>query len=283
MKEMGRIFRPYRIDFGSMDLSMRYMRRSSSIVPKPVGVVGIIAPWNYPFGMPYSQTVMAITAGNAVLLKPSSHTPFSAMKIAEIMERAGAPKGLVQVVIGRGSEIGPAFTKCGLDKIIFTGGTEAGRKVMENACHRFTPVTLELGGKDPFMVLDDVDIARAVEGAAWGAFVNSGQTCCGVKRIYVQSGAYSEFTERLVERVRLLKQGWGWNDPEISMGPMISEEAVQEMEEWTRVAEADGGRCYAAAKGLRGSRATSSSPPSSPDCRRHRRWSRKRYSDRSCP
>jgi acyl-CoA reductase-like NAD-dependent aldehyde dehydrogenase len=248
LKEIGRIFRPHKIDFGGMGLSMRYMRRSSSIVPRPVGVVGIIAPWNYPFGMPYSQTVMAIAAGNGVLIKPSSHTPFSAMKIAEIIERAGAPDGLVQVVTGRGSEVGRAFTQCGLDKIIFTGGTEAGRKVMENACHRFTPVTLELGGKDPFLVLDDADIARAVEGAAWGAFVNSGQTCCGVKRIYVQSGAYPEFTERLVDRVLSLKQGWGWNDPEVSMGPMISEEAVHEMEEWTRVADADGGNVLCGGK-----------------------------------
>ena len=248
VREMERIFRPYKIDFGSMGLAMRYMKRSSYIVPKPIGVVGIIAPWNYPFGMPYSQAVMAIAAGNAVLLKPSSHTPFSAMKIVEILELAGTPHGLVQVVVGRGNEIGRAFTLSGVDRIIFTGGTEAGRKVMENACHRFTPVTLELGGKDPFVVMDDVDIARAVEAAAWGAFVNSGQTCCSVKRIYVQSGVYPEFGERLVKRVNSLKQGWGWDDPDVSIGPMISEEAVAEMEEWIRIAEADGGKVLCGGK-----------------------------------
>ncbi|HEY3419746.1 MAG TPA: aldehyde dehydrogenase family protein [Methanomassiliicoccales archaeon] len=248
MGEMKRIFRPYKIDFGSMGIAMRYLRRTSYIVPKPIGVVGIIAPWNYPFGMPYSQTVMAIAAGNAVLLKPSSHTPFSALKIAQILEQAGVPKGLVQVVVGRGEKIGQAFAWCGLDRIIFTGGKEAGRKVMENVCHRFTPVTLELGGKDPFLVMDDADIERAAEAASWGAFVNSGQTCCSVKRFYVQSGAYSEFTQCLVERVRSLKLGWGWEDPEVSVGPMISEEALVEMEEWVSIAEADGGRVLCGGK-----------------------------------
>jgi acyl-CoA reductase-like NAD-dependent aldehyde dehydrogenase len=240
--EMERIFRPYRISFGSMGMAMRYMRRSSFIVPRPIGVVGIISPWNYPFGMPYSQAVMAIAAGNAVMMKPSSHTPFSAMRIAEIIEQAGAPKGLVQVVVGRGNEIGTAFSNSRLDRIIFTGGGEAGRRVMENACNSYTPVTMELGGKDAFIVMDDADIGRAVEAAAWGSFVNTGQTCCGVKRIYVQSGAYTDFAERLVERVSSLKMGWGWDDPEVSIGPLIGQEAIGEMQEWIRIAEADGGR-----------------------------------------
>jgi succinate-semialdehyde dehydrogenase/glutarate-semialdehyde dehydrogenase len=248
LREMERIFRPTKIDFGSMGMAMRYLRRSSFIVPKPIGVVGIIAPWNYPFGMPYSQTVMAIAAGNAVLLKPSSHTPFSAGKIVEILEQAGAPKGLVQVVIGRGSSIGREFALSGLDRIIFTGGTEAGRKVMENACQRFTPVTMELGGKDPFLVMDDANVAKAAEAAAWGSFVNSGQTCCSVKRIYVQSGVYSEFTERLIDKARSLKQGWGWDDAEVSIGPLISEEAVLEMGEWVRIAIADGGKVLCGGK-----------------------------------
>ena len=242
IREMERIFRSSKIDFGGMDLAMRYTGRSSYIVPKPIGLVGIISPWNYPFGMPYSQTVMAIASGNAVLMKPSSHTPFSATKIVEILEKAGAPNGLVQVVIGRGNEIGQAFARAGLDRIVFTGGVEAGRKVMENACQRFTPITLELGGKDPFLVLDDADVARAAEAAAWGAFVNSGQTCCCVKRIYVQSGVYSEFTERLVNKTVSLKQGWGWADTDVSIGPMISGDAVKEMDEWVRIAEADDGR-----------------------------------------
>jgi acyl-CoA reductase-like NAD-dependent aldehyde dehydrogenase len=255
VSEMDRIFHPTRIDFGSMGTAMRYMRRSSFIVPKPIGVVGIIAPWNYPFGMPYSQTVMAIAAGNAVLLKPSSHTPFSALKIVEILEQAGAPRGLVQVVVGRGNGIGREFVQAGLDRIIFTGGTDAGRKVMENACQRFTPVTMELGGKDPFLVMDDANIARAAEAAAWGSFVNSGQTCCSVKRIYVQSGVYSEFTERFINKVRSLKQGWGWDDVDVSVGPLISEEAVGEMEEWVRIATADGGKVLCGGKrspGLKG-------------------------------
>ena len=255
MREMDRIFRHTWIDFGSMDLAMRYMRRSSYIVPKPVGVVGIIAPWNYPFGMTYSQTVMAIAAGNAVMLKPSSHTPFTAMKIVEILELAGVPKGLLQVVVGHGDGVGRAFVQSGVDRIIFTGGTEAGRKVMENACQRFTPVTMELGGKDPFIVMDDADVTKAAEAAAWGAFVNSGQTCCCVKRIYVQSGVYSEFTERMVNKVRSLKQGWGWDDPEVSVGPMINAEAVSEMEEWVRIAVADGGNVLCGGKrtpGLKG-------------------------------
>jgi succinate-semialdehyde dehydrogenase/glutarate-semialdehyde dehydrogenase len=191
--------------------------------------------------MTYSQTVMAIAAGNAVLLKPSSHTPFSAVKMVEILEQAGAPKGLVQLVIGRGNDIGRSFASAGVDRIIFTGGAEAGRKVMEDACQRFTPVTLELGGKDPFLIMADADLERAAEAAAWGAFVNSGQTCCSVKRIYVQSGVQAEFTERLLNRVGSLKQGWGWDDRDVSIGPLITEEAVREMEGWVRTAVADGG------------------------------------------
>jgi succinate-semialdehyde dehydrogenase/glutarate-semialdehyde dehydrogenase len=148
---------------------------------------------------------------------------------------------LVQVVIGRGNGVGQELVLSGLDRIIFTGGTDAGRKVMENACQRFTPVTMEMGGKDPFLVMNDADVARASEAAAWGSFVNSGQTCCSVKRIYVQKGVYSEFTERLIKKTLSLKQGWGWDDADISIGPLISEEAVVEMEEWVRTAIADGG------------------------------------------
>ena len=255
LHQMDRIFRPSRIDFGSMGLAMRYLKRSSYIAPRPIGVVGIIAPWNYPFGMTYSQTVMAVAAGNAVLLKPSSHTPFSSVKIVEILEQAGAPKGLVQVVVGRGGDIGWSFSQAGLDRIIFTGGAEAGRKVMENVSQRFTPVTMELGGKDPFLVLADADLERAAEAAAWGGFVNSGQTCCSVKRIYVQISVAKEFTESMLKNVRALKQGWGWDDPEVSVGPLINEGAVMEMEEWVRLAVEDGGTILCGgrkASGLKG-------------------------------
>ena len=203
----------YKIDFGSMGLSMRYLRRSSYIVPKPIGVVGIIAPWNYPFGMPYSQTVMAISRGE----RGSAQAVLAhSVQCDEDRRDLGAgrrPKGLVQVVIGRGNEIGRAFTRCGLDRIIFTGGAEAGRKVMENACQRFTPVTLELGGKDPFLVMDDADMARAVEGGRLGRVRQLRPDLLQRQEDIRSERGLFRVHRAVVERVRSLKQGWGWEDP----------------------------------------------------------------------
>ena len=173
---------------------------------------------------------MSVAAGNAVVLKPSSDTPFTGLKIQELFNLAGFPKGLVQTIPGSGSRIGNALLTSEVDKIIFTGSVETGKKVMELASQRLTPVTLELGGKDPFIVCEDADFNRAINAASWGSFLNCGQTCVGTKRIYVQSQIYERFLQAFKAKVETLKQGYGWDDPDISVGPLITERALNEME-----------------------------------------------------
>jgi len=224
------VLKKRKIKFKGMNFAMRMLGRSSYIKPKPVGVIGIISPWNFPFGIPFSQIVFAIAAGNAVILKPSSETVLTGLKIKDIFENVGFPEHLVQVVPGSGSRVGSSLVKSKVDRIIFTGSVAVGRKIMEMASQRLTPVTLELGGKSPMVVLEDADIKRAVKGAIWSSFVNAGQICAGVKRIYVQDKIYPQFLDLITQDVGKLKQGQGWDDPEITIGPLINEAAMKDME-----------------------------------------------------
>ncbi|TXT55050.1 MAG: Succinate-semialdehyde dehydrogenase (NAD(P)+) [Promethearchaeota archaeon] len=224
------VIKPYRIKFKGIRLPMIYMGRKSIIHPKPLGVIGIISPWNYPFGIPFSQLITSISVGNSVILKPSSETPLTGIKIQEIFENVGYPKDLIQVIPGSGSEIGSALVKSEVNRIIFTGSVSIGKKIMEMAAQNLVPVTLELGGKSPMVILNDADIERTVSGALWGSFVNAGQTCASVKRIYVQEKIYNEFIELFKEKTEKLKQGNGWDNPDIDVGPMINENALHDME-----------------------------------------------------
>ena len=146
------------MDFGPLSSMMRYMGRSSHLIPRPLGVIGIIAPWNYPLAIPYSQVMMSLAAGNGVLLKPSSHTPLTAVRMAEMFKEAGLPDGLLQLVIGSGSKVGEALATSGVDRIIFTGHADVGRRIMSLASQKLVPITLELGGKDAMIVLKDADL-----------------------------------------------------------------------------------------------------------------------------
>src|SRR5213595_1437190 len=157
------------------------MGRSSYEIYKPMGVVGIISPWNFPWATPLDEVVMALMAGNAVVLKPSELTPLTGLKIKDVFDRAGLADGLLQVVTGDGST-GAALVGSGVDKIMFTGSGAAGKRVAEAAAKYLTPVVLELGGKDPMVVLDDANVKNAARGAIWGAFANSGQACAAVER-----------------------------------------------------------------------------------------------------
>ncbi len=241
--QMGTLFRPKRLNLGRLDLAMRAMGRGSYLHARPLGVVGVITPWNYPFGLPYSQTIMALAAGNSVIIKPSSEAPMSAKWVERACLTCGLPEGLVQVLVGKGGKVGKALLASGVDRVVFTGSGEKGREVMTEAAQRLTPVTLELGGKDPFIVLEDADLERTVRGAVWGAFVNAGQTCAGVKRIYVQRKISERFTEAMAMQASRLKMGWGWDDPDVSMGPLISEKALREVETAVSLAMEQGARC----------------------------------------
>jgi NAD-dependent aldehyde dehydrogenases len=242
-----------KVDQGSMKLFTKFLKRRSFIRYRPLGVIGIISPYNFPFSIPFIEVVASVTAGNGVVLKPSSETPLSGELIGTLFRDSGFPEGLVKVIHGPG--VGGQLSKADVDKIIFTGSTHVGKEIMKSASERLVPVTLELGGKDAMIVLDDADLERTVKGAVWGSFVNAGQVCVGVKRIFVHSSVYEEFKERFVELTVSLKTGDGWNDPSVSVGPMINQCELERMEHICKNALEQGGKILTGGKrpeGLKG-------------------------------
>lgn len=192
---------------------------------RPLGVVGIINAWNYPFNLPASDGAEALLAGNAVLLKPDSQTPFTALLLAELLAEAGLPDGLFQVLPGSGAELGPALV-AGVDHLMFTGSTATGRKLAVACAERLIGFSGELGGKNPLLVLDDADLATAAAGTAHGAFANTGQVCVGIERAYVHTAVYDEFVDRLVARVGALRVGVGY-DWKLDVGSLSSAGQLQ--------------------------------------------------------
>lgn len=213
-----------KIDIGQYGM----MGRSSQIVFRPLGVIGIISPWNFPLATPAQEVVMALMAGNAVVLKPSELTPLIAIKIGELFSRAGLPAGVLEIVTGDGST-GAALIDARVDKIMFTGSVATGKRVAEAAAKYLTPVVLELGGKDPMIVLEDADIDNAARGAVWGAFANSGQACASVERCYVHEAIASKFIERVVAETKRLKQGLGTTES-IDVGAMSNQRQLEIVE-----------------------------------------------------
>ena len=203
-RRTARMLRPEKIDIGQYAL----MGRSSRILYQPLGVVGIISPWNFPWAIPLGEVVMALMAGNAVVLKPSELTPLVGVKIGEVFARADLPQGLLTVLTGDGTT-GAALVEAGADKIMFTGSVATGRRVAEAAARRLIPCVLELGGKDPFVVFEDANLEAAAQAAVWGAFANAGQACASVERCYVHEQIAEEFTARVVELTGALRQDAG--------------------------------------------------------------------------
>jgi succinate-semialdehyde dehydrogenase/glutarate-semialdehyde dehydrogenase len=220
-----KMLKPKRVRIGLYSL----LGRSSKIIYHPLGVVGIIPAWNYPFSIPLGEAVMAVMAGNTVVIKPSELTPFVGLKIGEIFAKAGAPDGLVQVVIGAG-ETGAALVDAAPDKIMFTGSVATGKKIAAAAAKNLTPVVFELGGKDPMIVFDDADLELAAGAAVWGAFCNAGQSCSSVERLYVQESVADKLTKLIVDKTQLLTQGAG-DDESVSIGAMSSERQVRIVED----------------------------------------------------
>src|SRR5919199_1829269 len=191
---------------------------------EPLGAVAVISPWNFPLAIPFTQTVAAVAAGNAAVLKPSEVAPLSGAWIERVFAEAGAPEHLVRTVQGAG-EVGEALVRAdGVAKVFFTGSAEVGRRVALAAAERLRPVVLELGGKDPMLVFADADLERAVDGALFGAFLNCGQACVSVERIYVERPARQELAERLAARARTLEVGR-------EVGPLVSERQRARVEE----------------------------------------------------
>jgi succinate-semialdehyde dehydrogenase len=206
------------------------------VLRQPVGVCAAITPWNFPNAMLTRKLAPALAAGCAMVCKPASQTPLSALAIALLAERAGVPPGLIAVLPGPSSEIGEAFTSSPIvRKLTFTGSTSVGKKLMAACAGTVKKVTMELGGNAPFIVFDDADLDAAVEGAMASKFRNTGQTCVCANRILVQSGVFDAFAEKLVAATKALKVGNGVEDG-VTQGPLIDRKALEKVE--TLVADA---------------------------------------------
>ncbi|QSI30975.1 succinate-semialdehyde dehydrogenase [Variovorax sp. RKNM96] len=215
---------------------------------QPVGVTAAITPWNFPTAMLTRKAGPALAAGCAMVVKPATQTPFSALAFAELAERAGVPKGLLSVLTGSASKIGGEMTRSPIvRKLTFTGSTEVGRTLMKQSADTIKKLSLELGGNAPFIVFDDADIDAAVEGAMVSKYRNTGQTCVCANRIYVQRGVLEAFTQKLVAKVNALKVGDG-TEPGVTQGPLIDAKAVEKIEEHVADALAKGGKVLAGGK-----------------------------------
>jgi acyl-CoA reductase-like NAD-dependent aldehyde dehydrogenase len=223
-----------------VSLPMILRPKSAKLTYEPIGVVGVIAPWNYPWSIPFGEVAIALMAGNGVVLKPASLTPLIGERIRESFEKAGLPEGLVRTVHG-GGRIGDALVKSTAGKIFFTGSVEVGRKVGVECAKRMKGSVLELGGKDPQIVCPDADLANAVSGAVWGGFANAGQTCSGIERVYVHRDVADDFLEGVVRETERLTVG----DPRewtTEIGPMVSEEQAETVNELVDDAVKSGAR-----------------------------------------
>jgi succinate-semialdehyde dehydrogenase/glutarate-semialdehyde dehydrogenase len=204
---------------------------------EPLGVVAIVSPWNFPFAIPFGQVATAVAGGNAVLVKPSELTPLTAMWIEHAF--SAAPKGLVQIVQGDG-EVGRELVRAaGIAKVFFTGSAAVGARIATECGALLRPVSLELGGQDPMLVFADADLDRAVDGALWGAFLNCGQVCTSVERLYVEDSAYEKFLSRLAASATRLRLGRG-EDATTQLGPLISEEQRDRVERLVEEARSNG-------------------------------------------
>ncbi|MAM61354.1 NAD-dependent succinate-semialdehyde dehydrogenase [Maritimibacter sp. UBA3975] len=208
------------------------------VIKQPIGVVAAITPWNFPNAMITRKAGPALAAGCAMVLKPAGQTPFSAIALAELAERAGLPAGLFSVITGSAREIGGEMTASPIvRKLTFTGSTEVGIELYRQSADTVKKLGLELGGNAPFIVFDDADLDAAVEGAIISKFRNNGQTCVCANRIYVQSGVYDAFAEKLAERLSTLKVGDGM-EADVVFGPLIDDAAVAKVRE--HIADATG-------------------------------------------
>ncbi len=212
------------------------------VIKQPIGVCAAITPWNFPTAMIARKAGPALASGCTMLAKPAESTPFSALAIAVLAERAGIPAGVLNVLTGEAKEIGGEMTSNpDVRKITFTGSTEVGRLLIKQSAETIKKLSLELGGNAPFIVFDDADLDAAVEGAISSKYRNAGQTCVCANRLYVQAGVYDAFAEKLVAAVGKLKVGDGF-DPEVLQGPLIDFAAVEKIEDHIQDAVAKGGR-----------------------------------------
>jgi succinate-semialdehyde dehydrogenase/glutarate-semialdehyde dehydrogenase len=218
------------------------------VTREPVGVIAAITPWNFPSSMLSRKIGPALAAGCTAVVKPASQTPYSGLAWGALCEEVGIPKGVVNIVTGSAGEIGDEICANPLvKKITFTGSTEVGKILIEKSASTVKKVSMELGGNAPFLVFDDADLDRAVQGAIMAKYRNSGQTCVCTNRFFVQAGIYDKFVEKLADASDKLKVGPGMDDG-VQQGPLIDEKAVEKVEEFISDATAKGGKIVAGGK-----------------------------------
>lgn len=212
------------------------------VLKQPVGVTAVITPWNFPAAMITRKVAPALAAGCTVVIKPAEQTPLTAFKLAEAAEKAGIPKGVINVVTGDAPSIGNAWMRDErVRKITFTGSTEVGKLLMKGAADTVKKISLELGGHAPVIVFSDADLDSAVNGVIQSKFRNCGQTCICANRIYVEASIVDEFTRKLVEATKTLKVGYGL-DPETDIGPLIDEDAFHKVKDHISDAQRNGAK-----------------------------------------
>ena len=223
------------------------INKRSKIIHQPFGVIGIISPWNYPLSIPISEVIMALLAGNSVILKTASETQMVGLILKEAIDFAGLPVGVFNYINLPGKIAGDSFIDCGVDKIFFTGSVPVGKYLMEKAAKHLIPVTLELGGNDAMIVCEDADPYRAAMGALWAGFQNAGQSCAGVERIYVHDKIYDPFMKILKEKVETLKVNY-CDDFDSDMGCMTTERQIDLVNRHLKDATAKGAKLFAQSK-----------------------------------
>lgn len=213
---------------------------------RPMGVVGVIAPWNYPFELTIGDAIPALIAGNGVVLKPDSQTPFTALYGVRLLDEAGLPPGVLQVVTGDGPTLGTPIVDA-VDFLMFTGSTRTGRLLASQAGERLIPCTMELGGKNPMVVLADADLDKTIDGATRACFASAGQLCISMERIYVERPVYDEFVRRFAQRARelVIGPGLGWD---VEVGSLLSQRQLDTVQQHVNDAVAKGATVEAGGK-----------------------------------
>jgi len=207
---------------------------------RPIGVIGMITPWNFPMAIPAWKVMPALVAGNTIVMKPASDTPLLTIKMVEVLMEAGLPPGVINLVFGPGSTVGSAIVHHpDIRAISFTGSLETGKWIMSECGKVMKRVSMELGGKNPIIVMDDADIDSAVDGVIWGAFGTTGQRCTAASRVIVHEKVKAAFTDKLMARTRTLKLGDGLL-PETDVGPVINQSQLDKIEKYTRIGQEEG-------------------------------------------
>jgi aldehyde dehydrogenase (NAD+) len=214
-------------------------------VRQPIGLCGLITPWNFPMAIPSWKLMPALVCGNTIVIKPAEDTPLSTYNLVKACEEAGVPPGVVNLVMGRGSVVGTRMTDHPSVRLIsLTGSTETGRAVASACAERNAICSLEMGGKNAIMVMDDADVDNAVDGAIWGAFGTSGQRCTASSRLIVHKKVYKQFSKKLVDRAKALRLGNG-ADPKVDVGPVINKDAVEKIMSYIDIGRREDGATLA--------------------------------------